>query len=362
MIFSQLFSKNSIPSLIRDLEEFDNHERVIDLAEDGSGLRGFIAIHSTKKGPALGGTRMLAYNSEDQALKDVLRLSRAMSYKCALANLPYGGGKGVIIVNNDLNRKEALKAYAKKVDNLRGLFKTGTDVGLTDKEVALMSNYTSHMLGVKQADRGNLNTANAAAHGVFFAMQAVLTELYNSNDFGGKTIAIKGIGKLGGDLAKLLIAADAKVYIADIDLNKCEKLRQQHASLQITSIDNIHKQPVDIYAPCALGNEFSDEIIEQLQCKAIVGGANNQLPSKHTGQLLFDKGILYAPDYIVNAGGLIYVADELERDGFRKERVMERLENIKLTLSDLFERSKRAQLPPHVVADEIGQERLKGTN
>ncbi len=343
---------------VRDYPEFENHEMVVAVTDEKTGLRGYIAIHNTNRGPALGGTRMQPYSSEEAAEKDVLNLSRAMSYKCALANLPYGGGKAVIIASEGMDRNGVLSAYARMVERLNGLFKTGTDVGIFDADVVHMSKDTRHMLGVVEADRGDLTTAKTAARGVFASMKAALQELYGSDTFADRKIAIKGVGKLGGELARLLREAGAEVYIADIDDAQVKKVSEQVPGSIAVPLQEIHAQVVDIYAPCALGNEFSDEVIEALRCKAVVGGANNQLPNNSAGDKLFSKRILYAPDYIANAGGLIYVADELEPGGFSKERVIERTDAIQKTLSDIFGRSKTENKPTHLVADMIAEERM----
>lgn len=343
----------------RDHKEFDNHEFLMALTDEASGLQAFIAIHNTNLGPALGGTRMIAYDSEEFALEDALNLSKAMSYKCALAKLPYGGGKGVIMANPTKDRNETLKAYARLVEKLGGLLKTGTDVGTSDEDVALMAQETSHMLGVTPADRGDLNTSKAAALGVFHAMKAALQHLHGSNDFQDKKVAIKGVGKLGGELARLISEAGGTVYVSDIDPAKCESAQKRSHNIEIVANEDIHKQQVDVYSPCALGNEFTTQIVEELQCQAIVGGANNQLSDDTVGDMIYKRGILYTPDYIANAGGLIYVADELEKDGFNKERVLHRIDDIEHTVGAIFEQSARENLSPSHVADLIALARMK---
>lgn len=345
---------------IRWFAEFANHEFVMTLTDEASGLHAYIGVHSTKLGPALGGTRMKTYESESGALHDVLNLSKAMSYKCALANLPYGGGKAVIVASEGQNRKEILSAYARLVDKLQGLFKTGTDVGITDEDVAHMGNHTSHMLGLTEADRGDLSTSKTAALGVFCAMKAALNKLYGSSDFTNRSVAIKGTGKLGGELARLIYEAGGKLVVSDIDAAACAELKRRLPDITVVENSTIHMQPVDIYAPCALGNEFTMESIEDLDCKAIVGGANNQLASVEVGDSLSGRGIMYAPDYIANAGGLIYVADELELGGFNKERVIERTKAIEETMTTIFDKAEHDKQPTHRVADTIALERIEG--
>jgi glutamate dehydrogenase/leucine dehydrogenase len=343
----------------RNHKEYYGHEFLISLSDEKSGLRAFIAIHNTNLGPALGGTRMIDYKTEDSALIDVLNLSKAMSYKCALANLPYGGGKGVIISSASLSRSEMLKSYARLVDKLGGLIRTGTDVGVSDEDVALMAKETSCMLGVKPFKRGNLTTSKAAALGVFTAMKAVLFSLYGSNDFNSRSVAIKGVGKLGGELARLVSEAGGIVFVSDIDQVKCIDLQKNINNIEIIDNENIHKIPVDIFSPCALGNEFTPKVIKELICKAIVGGANNQLAGDASGRLINNKGILYVPDYIANAGGLIYVADELEPGGFNEQRVIKRISAIEKTTLEIFSQANKQNLPTYKVADMIALSRIQ---
>ncbi len=344
----------------RTFKEFDNHEFIIALTDESSGLKAFVGVHNTNRGPALGGTRFKTYVDESAAMRDVMNLSRAMSYKCALANLPYGGGKAVIMADDSLDRQQVLTAYARLIEKLRGLFKTGTDVGISDADVVHMAASTSHMLGVVAADRGELSTSKVASLGVFYGMKAALQHLYNKPDFQGRSVAIKGAGKLGGEIARLVTEAGGKVYISDIVEAACHDLKKQLPSITIVDNDDIHKQPVDIYSPCALGNEFNSKTIPQLNCQAVVGGANNQLYDSSAGDQLHARNILYAPDYVANAGGLIYVADELEPGGFDKRRVLERTSQIESTLSLIFEDAKSQNLPTYKVADTLGFERMNG--
>lgn len=343
----------------RQFKQFDNHEMVITFTDELSGLKGFVAIHSTKLGLALGGTRLQYYRSEADGLKDALSLSRAMSYKCALANLPYGGGKGVILLSKNYKRDDALKAYARMVENLKGLFKTGTDAGIDDKDVTYMGQHTRHMLGLTNADRGDLSTAKCAALGVSYAMKAALNELYKSDNLYGRRIAIKGIGKLGGELAKILHAAGANLLVADTNVAKSQQLARELPGINVLPTSEIHKQEVDIYSPCALGNEFQRKVIQELSCKIVAGGANNQLPNTKAGNQLHKRGIIYAPDYVANAGGLIYVADELESNGFDQARVLSRISEIQTTLADIFKRSSTQNLATYKIADTMANERIK---
>lgn len=344
----------------QDYPEFDNHEMLIAVSDKKSGLNGYIGVHSTLLGPALGGTRYQEYNSKEDAMRDALNLSKAMSFKCALAGLPYGGGKGVIFVpkNGTLTKPDMLAAYARMVENLRGLFKTGTDVGISDEEVRHMAQYTSHMLGVTEADRGELSTSSCASLGVFCSMKAALQVLFGSEDFIGRKIAIKGVGKLGGELARLVHEAGGDVTVADINPDNIQKLTTLIPDIKVVDVDKIAHLDVDIYAPCALGAEFTHANVKKLHCKAVVGGANNQLYDETVGVTLHKRGILYVPDYIANGGGLIYVADELEPGGFNQQRVIERVHNIQHTVMDILTRAKQEAQPTSKIADAIAIERI----
>lgn len=340
--------------------EFDNHEFVIEITDEASGLKGFIAVHSRTLGIAHGGTRMRPYETDSAALKDVLNLSRAMSYKSALAGLPYGGAKAVIIEQPNTDKQAVLAAYAKKVDALGGLFHTGTDVGLTDEDVKLMAQHSKYMLGVSTADTGGFSTSKAAALGVFYAIKAAVKHKYGSDDLTGKVIGVKGVGKLGGELVSLLAEDGAKLLVADANAQQVAELQQKVAGLTVVPPEQIHMQQMDIYAPCAFGNEFTEETIGKLRCEIIAGGANNQLADATIGDQLFRQGILYIPDYIANAGGLIFVSEELEADGFQLGRLKQRLANITSTLETVFTRVEAEHLPTHRVADKIAEERIRG--
>lgn len=350
---------STVPLLnIRSMPVFDNHEMIIEFSDQLSGLSGYIGIHSTKLGPALGGTRMLTYKSERDGLIDVLNLSKAMSFKCALAGLPFGGGKSVIIQNHTIDRSSALKAYARVIENLRGLFKTGTDVGISDEDVQIMGRFTNHVLGLSLGDREGISTSSIAALGTYYAIKASFQFITGTSDLTNKTIGVKGLGKLGSELVRLLVKDGAVIIAADIDRLKCQKIQEQFPEVKLVTSDTIHSENMDLYAPCALGNEFNDKTISELKTRIIAGGANNQLANDSVGDELWNRGILYAPDYIVNAGGLIYVADELEPNGFQRERVETRTKAIKDTLLELFEQAKSSRLAPNRVANKIGLVRM----
>jgi glutamate dehydrogenase/leucine dehydrogenase len=349
------------PENFREYPEFANHEMLIALTDADAGLIGYIGIHNTALGPALGGTRLQEYDTPNEALRDALNLSKAMSYKCALAGLPYGGGKGVIFLpkGGTYNRAAILTAYAKSVEKLRGLFRTGTDVGVSDQDVQHMAQSTSYMLGVSEADRGDLTTSGCAAQGVFYSIQATIEALYDSRDLSGRRVAIKGVGKLGGELARLLAEAGAEILIADTNADNIQKVLSAVPEAKVLSVAQIAGQAVDVYAPCALGAEFTRDSIKKLRSRAICGGANNQLATPDVAQALHARGILYVPDYIANGGGLVYVADELEPGGFNQQRVRDRVEAVGQTVAEIIARSAQESLSPSVVADKVAEERMQ---
>lgn len=356
---SQIIKGSSSIDFIRSLKEFDNHEIVTVLSDKKSGLHAYVAIHSSRLGMAHGGTRMKIYKDETAALKDVLNLSKAMSYKSALASLRYGGAKGVIVLkNNKFDRDEVLAAYARKIEQLNGLFHTGTDVGLDDADIVKMSEHTQFMLGVSGTNLHDLSTSKAAALGVYKSIKTAAKFKYNTSDLASKLIAIKGLGKLGGELAELLYKDNALLIVADTDAQKIDKFVKNKPNVKVVSPDEIRSQKVHIYAPCALGDEFNKSNVGELNCEVIAGGANNQLADLETGDKLFKLGILYAPDYVVNAGGLIFVSDELEPGGPKYARIIERLNSIEATLLMIFMRAAKENLPTHRIADIIAQERI----
>lgn len=351
--------RNRYSRSFRVLKEFDNHEMVIGVSDKATKLRGYIAIHNTNLGPALGGTRLQYYASEEAALRDVLNLSKAMSYKCALAGLPWGGGKAVLIDDGELNRSAVLRSYARLVEKLNGLFKTGTDVGIFDQDVKRMAKHTQHMLGVSPSDRGDLSTSKMAALGVFYCVKGALWQVYGDESTQNRTIGVKGVGKLGGELVRLLHEEGARLVIADVDDAKCRTIQRKYPDVMVVAPGEIHKQVLDVFAPCALGNELTMRVINDIKARIIAGGANNQLASDAVGDKLFDKNILYAPDYVTNSGGLIYVADELEKDGFHKERVLRRVGEIQKTLNQIFTISEKKRIATHRIANEVGITRIR---
>lgn len=350
-------SSNELEKInLEDSLEFDNHELVTFFYDNKAGLKGFVAIHTTKPGPAVGGTRLFNFFSEAEALEDALRLSRAMTYKCALAGVKYGGGKGVIICDPRKKNKKLLAAYAKKINTLNGNFFTGQDVGISEADVAEMLKYSKSFIG-KPGIAGD--PSPYAALSTFYSIQSAAKTIFGSDDLNNRTVAVKGAGNVGGSLIGLLAEAGAKIIAADICLEKIKNIKKNRSPISIVDSKEIHKQKADIYAPCALGMEITSDNLKEIKAKIICGAANNQLATSEMGDLLHKRGILYAPDYVVNAGGLINVVDELESGGYKPERVASRIKDIKITLAKIFEISDKKNLPTSRVADNLAQQIIK---
>lgn len=335
-------------------KEFDHHKLVVKIEDKESGLKGFIAIHNDNLGlPAVGGTRMFPYQSEVEALKDVLRLSRAMTYKCAIAQLPHGGAKGVIIGSPKKDKtKELLKSYAEKVNSLKGRFYTGEDVGLTEDDIAFMLKYSDFFNGKPELAG---DPSPFAALSTFYSIQSAISFVYNKTSLKGIKIAIKGVGKVGKALVKLLYKEGAELFVADIDKEAILNTQKETPNIKIVSYKKIASLPVDVYAPCALGGEFSLKNVSKIKARIICGAANNQLIDSQTGDYFFENGIIYIPDYVANAGGLINVVDELEKDGYKKERVLNRIAQIKEIVNKILTLSRQNNQPPHRIADKIAE-------
>lgn len=338
-------------SFFEHLPEFDNHKLVSFFYDKATKLRGFIAVHNTKQGVAVGGTRYWNYSSETEALADALKLSKAMTYKCALAGVPYGGGKGVIIADaSQPNKQKLLVAYAKRINMLNGTFYTGEDVGIDQNDISVLEKDSKFIIG-RPGVAGD--PSPWAALGVFYALKAGLEFLFGSSGTQGRTFAIKGLGKVGEELCRLLYENGGNIIAADIDKKRLRETKTKFPKMRIVSTAAIHKQKVDVYCPCALGDEFTKATIPQLRCKMICGGANNQLGSLEAGELLHRRNILYIPDYLANAGGLINVVAEFEKNGYNKEQVEARIRNIEKTAKKILKLSEKSKKPTSQVADDL---------
>ncbi len=337
---------------IRNNIHVDRHYGVWYFTDNDSGLRGFVAIHRKYKNkPSIGGTRFFPYKSEKDALNDALRLSRAMSYKCAVSGLPYGGGKAVLIGNpHNLKSKALLKSYAHVIGHLNGIFYTGEDVGIEKGDVQFMLHHANFFVGKKgQAD----DPSPCAAKSVFDLIVVSAEKEMPSRKLSEISVAIKGLGKVGADLAERLLKCGVKVVGADVDAKVVARMKKKFPQMRFVSPTVISGQMVDIYAPCALGNEFTKKSIKIIKAKIICGSANNQLESSEIATMLKKQGILFVPDYLANAGGLINVADELHTRGYNKKRVAKNISNLKSTFNTLYDTSKKERKSMYAIAEQI---------
>nr|ANT47406.1 phenylalanine dehydrogenase [Fictibacillus nanhaiensis] len=342
-------------------EKISQHEQVVFCNDPSTGLKAIIAIHNTTLGPALGGCRMRPYGSVDEALEDVLRLSKGMTYKCAGADVDFGGGKSVIIGDPMTDRTpELFRAFGQFVDSLNGRFYTGTDMGTTPDDFMHALKETNCIVGVPEEYGGSGDSSVPTAQGVIYGLQATIQTLEGTDELSGKSYSIQGLGKVGFKVAEQLLAAGTQIYVTDIN-EKALKMIQERAELlpgnvEVVEGSDIYGVDADIFIPCALGGIIHDETIEQLKVKAIVGSANNQLLEDKHGLYLQQKGILYGPDYIVNAGGLIQVADELY--GPNKARVLTKTRAIYDSLIQIYSESTKNQISTMEAANLFCEEKL----
>lgn len=302
---------------------------------------------------------MAFYQTKTDALKDALRLSALMSFKSIIAQLPYGGAKAVIIrpylKTNPQQKQKLLTAYAKKVNELGGHFITGADLGIDEKDLRAIKKISSHIVGLKS------EPVPYTALGLFYGLEVALDEIFGQKNLANRTFAIQGVGKIGGGLLRLIYPHAAKIFIADTDKTTLSAIKNQFPKVAVVSPREIFSQNADVFCPCALGGAINSETIKKIKSKIILGGANNQLASEKTGADLFNLGILYAPDYVVNAGGLISVTDEYENPIFDKPRLVKKVKKIAQTLKEIISISKKKHKATNLVANEIAQDKLNNT-
>ncbi len=334
---------------LRKHPDFDDHEEITFFADPASGLKAIVARHRIWNSPSVGGCRMRDYAGEDEALADVLRLSRGMTYKSVMAGLDYGGAKAVILGVPPAERREALfRAMGRAVNRFRGGFRTGVDVGLTPEDVEVMKSETRFVAGI-----GVMAPAEATALGVQESIKASLAHRLGSGHLRGRRVAVQGLGKVGRRLAELLVADGARVVAADVDTKSVEDARRD-LGLEIVAPELIHAQAAEVFSPCALGAVINDASLGEIQAKVVVGSANNQLAETRHGADLAERGILYAPDYIANAGGLIAVAADLEDK--REDWIWQKLRGLGPSLTRVFERADALGLPTAEAADRLAGE------
>lgn len=338
-----------------ELMEKYGHEQVVFGYDTVSGLRAIIAIHDTTLGPALGGTRMWPYKTEEEALVDVLRLSRGMTYKNAAMGLNLGGGKAVIIGDSRKDKSEEMfRAFGKLVESLGGRYITAEDVGTNTDDMDIIRGQTAHVTGLAQTSG---NPSPVTAFGAFRAMAASLRTVFGSDSFKGRSVAVQGVGAVGFSLVQRLIEAGAKVYVTDIYPEKVQKAVELGAIA--VPVDRIFDQECDVFAPCALGAVINDDTVPRFKCKIVCGAANNQLLEPGHGKALSRRGILYAPDFIVNGGGVINVADEMYPGGYNRERSLNRIARIYDILMNIFQMAKEKGIETHEAADLYAEERIQ---
>lgn len=334
-----------------------DHEQVIYCYDERTGLRAIIAIHNTTLGPGLGGTRMWHYDSEQEALTDVLRLSRGMTYKAAVSGLPLGGAKAVILGDSRRDKTpELFHKYGEFIDRLGGKFITAEDVGMTPLEIDYLANSTKHVVGLPESKGGSGDPSPLTAFGVYMGMKAAAKHTYGNDSLNNKTILVQGLGNVGRQLVILLNKEGANIKVSDIFEDKIKAVEK--FNVEVVDPEHLYEEKMDIYAPCALGATVNDLSLELMNCKIIAGSANNQLADEERhGRLLMDEGFIYAPDYVINAGGLINCYQELQ--GYSRKKAMELTENIYNETLSILQTASKKKMPTYLVANEIAEKRFK---
>lgn len=332
-----------------------NHEQLLFCNDNETGLKAIIAVHNTTLGPALGGTRMWMYNNEMEALNDVLRLSRGMTYKNSISGLDLGGGKAVIIGDSKTMKSEAFfRRYGRFVDSLNGIYITAEDVGTSTQDMVWVHEETNHVCGLpgKSGDPSPIT-----ALGVYVGMKACAKLQYSNDSLSGKKVAVQGAGHVGQYLMKHLHDENAEIFVTDIDKDALKKAVDNFGA-KVVGIDEIYDIDMDIYAPCALGATVNDDTLSRLKCAIIAGSANNQLLDENIhGKAVLEKGIIYAPDYAINAGGVINVYAEVK--GFSPEWGLEKAKEIYDTVYQIIKRSTDEKIPAYAIANKMAEERIE---
>ncbi|WAA10471.1 Leu/Phe/Val dehydrogenase [Fervidibacillus albus] len=342
--------------ILKYMEKYD-YEELHFVQDKQSGLKGIIAIHDTTLGPALGGTRMWTYDSEEEAIEDVLRLARGMTYKNAAAGLNLGGGKAVIIGDprKDKN-EEKFRAFGRYIQGLNGRYITAEDVGTSVEDMDVIHEETDFVTGISPAFGSSGNPSPVTAYGVYKGMKAAVKEYFGTESLEGKRVAIQGVGNVAYHLCQYLHDEGASLIVTDIHKESVERAVQQFGAKAVDPKD-IYEVDSDVFSPCALGAVLNDDTIPKLKTKVIAGAANNQLKESRHGDMLYELGIIYAPDYVINAGGVINVADELY--GYNRDRAMKKVEQVYTNLEKVFEISKRDRIPTYLAADRMAEERIE---
>lgn len=342
---------------IEDLD-IPDYEQVVQARDEASALHAIIAVHNTVLGPALGGMRMLPYSSTDEALTDVLRLSKGMTYKSAVANTGLGGGKCVVIGDPAKVKSEALfRNIGRFVNSLEGRYITAEDMNIGIPDLEIVQQETKYVSGLSREAGSSGNPSPYTAYGCLVGVRATCKEAFGSADLTGRHVLVQGVGAVGGRLAVLLKEAGAQVTICDINDARVADLQAEHG-FQVVDDETHLDVACDVYAPCARGAGVNDETIPMLKCKAIAGCANNILLEPRHAQVLRERGILYAPDYVINAGGIINVSLEVKPEGYNEKRAMELIDRIGDNLAQVYAISKRDDIPTNEAAARLAEERL----
>jgi leucine dehydrogenase len=338
--------------IFETIEEM-GHEQVLFCHGQNPNIKAIIAIHDTGLGPAMGATRMLPYVNEAAALKDVLRLSRGMTYKAACANIPVGGGKAVIIANPEEKSEELFEAYGRFIESLNGRFITGQDVNITPQDVCTIRRQTSHVVGTSEKSGG---PAPITARGVLLGIKAAVKFRLQNQGLEGLKVAIQGLGNVGGNLCKYLYEHGVDLYVTDVSSAKAEQAASLYKA-KVVAPDEIYGLEVDVFAPCALGGILNSDTIPQIKAPIVAGAANNQLENEQLhSQALKSMGILYCPDYVINGGGLINVYNEMI--GYDETKAFQQLNNIYDTLLEIFAIAHQAEITTYEASRHLAQERI----
>ncbi len=338
-------------------KKFDSHEGIHFFSDEESGLKAIIAVHNTNLGPAAGGTRLWSYENSEAAIDDALNLSRAMSYKNAMAGIPFGGGKAVIMrPEGAFDRTKLFTAYGKAIESLGGVYCTAEDVGVSTADMEVVRKETRFVGGLDHGNAASGDPSPVTAEGVFRGLHIATDHALGRPDLSGLRVAVQGLGHVGYSLCEKLSAAGAQLWVADINDNVIERAVRELGAIKV-STDAIHAQDVDIFAPCALGGAINPETIQHIKAKIIGGAANNQLASPEMGHMLKEMGILYCPDYVINGGGIINVAAELSGT-YDFDWVDDKLNGLAKTLGDIFDQAFDQGMSTHEVADQMALMRI----
>lgn len=340
-----------------DHPSYDHHEGVHFFEDEASGLRAIIAVHSTARGPAAGGCRMWQYETGEQALRDALRLSQGMSFKNAMAGLPLGGGKAVIWGNARTDKSKILfEAFGRAIESLQGVYYTAEDVGVNTSDMAVVATQTRYVAGLDAGKAASGDPSPVTALGVYRGIKAAAGRAFGTSDLSGRSIAVQGAGSVGGYLCEHLAKDGARLFVCDIDEEAVARVSRQTGATRIKT-DDIYDLEADIFSPNALGAVINRATLPRLKVKVVAGGANNQLASPDMDSALKEAGILYAPDYVINGGGIINVAAEISGD-YSRDWVMGKLDVLVDTLGEVLDEALRSDLPTNLVAEQIARQRI----